>query len=343
MRLRRIDAADRFPHTSNQHTTSRRLVCHVSDRSKDIQFRLEYAALRALVAIVRALPIDISQKISAFCWRRIAPRTRRHARALANLQIAFPEKSAEEREAIALESWANLGRVMAEGMQLDRIIADPSRLEYPQEHVIARYRDKLGPIVGATLHMGNWELSIWPLTQAGARPAAVYRIVKNPYVDRFLRKQREQLVPGGLLAQGRDASGDTAESQKTARLLLDYLRRGGRLGLVCDLPDGKGILVDFFSEQARCTPAPAMIARRTGARIWMARCVRKGAATRFTLEIKELKVRRTANISEDIRLITADLHKQFEAWIREDPTQYMWANRRWIDLPDDHPAIAARR
>ncbi|MGI9407229.1 MAG: lysophospholipid acyltransferase family protein, partial [Hyphomicrobiaceae bacterium] len=259
-----------------------------------------------------------------------------------NLAIAFPEKSLVEREAIARESWANLGRVMAETMQIDRIIADPSRLEYPQEHVIARYRDKLGPVVGATLHQGNWELAIWPLTQSGARPAAVYRIVKNPYVDRYLRDQRRQLVPGGLLSQGKDSSGDPGESQKTARLLLDYLRRGGRLGLVCDLPDRSGIPVDFFGEQARSTPAPAMIARRTGARIWMARCIRKGTATRFTLEIKELRVRRTDNISDDIRQITADLHKQFEEWVRDDPGQYMWANRRWIDLPDDHPAVARR-
>lgn len=227
---------------------------------------------------------------------------------------------------------------MVETMQIDRIIADPTRLEFPQAHIIARYAEKMGPIVGATLHQGNWELSIWPLTSVGAQPAAVYRIVKNPYVDRYLRKQREKLVPGGLLAQGRDAEGGTGEAQKTVRLLFDYLRRGGRLGLVCDLPDGSGIPVDFFGEPARSTPAPAMIARRTGARIFMARCVRVGTATRFRIELKELRVQRSANVGDDIRQTTADLHKQFEAWVRDEPGQYMWANRRWIDLPDGHPA-----
>ncbi|MEL6287587.1 MAG: lysophospholipid acyltransferase family protein [Pseudomonadota bacterium] len=308
------------------------------DRWKDVRHRLEYAALLVLVGIVRAVPIDIGQRISAYCWQRIAPRTRRHTRALANLEIAFPELTAHEREAIARASWANLGRVMAETMQIDRIIADPSRLQSPQTEIITRYADKMGPIVGATLHQGNWELSIFPLTQAGAMPAAVYRIVKNPYVDRYLRRQRAQLVPGGLLAQGRDGEGNTGEAQKTARLLLDYLRRGGRLGLVCDLPDGSGIPVPFFGEPARSTPAPAMIARRTGARIFMARCVRIGDATRFRIELKELRVRRTSNIADDIRQTTADLHAQFEAWVRDEPTQYMWANRRWIDLPEGHPA-----
>jgi len=310
----------------------------LSPRAKDLRFRLEYAALRVLVLIVRAFPLDVGQRISAYCWRQIAPRTRRHRRAIANLAVAFPEKSTQEREEIARASWANLGRVMAEGLQIDRILADPSRLELPQQHVLERYNNKMGAVVGATIHQGNWELSILPLTLAGATPAAVYRIIKNPYVDRFVRHQRRHLVPGGLLSQGRDASGDTGEAMKTARMLLDYLRRGGRLGLVCDLPDGSGIPVDFFGEPARSTPAPAMIARRTGARIFMARCIRIGEESRFRLEVKELRVRRTGNISDDIRQTTMDLHKQFEEWIRSEPAQYMWANRRWLDLPHGHPA-----
>ena len=59
----------------------------------------------------------------------VAPYDRRHQRALDNLAIAFPEKSLAEREAIALGMWENLGRVMAETMQIDRIIADPERID----------------------------------------------------------------------------------------------------------------------------------------------------------------------------------------------------------------------
>ena len=51
--------------------------------------------------------------------------------------------------------------------------------------------------------MGNWELAIWPFTLAGNNPAAVYRTVKNPYVDRYLRRLRRDLYPGGLLGKGR--------------------------------------------------------------------------------------------------------------------------------------------
>lgn len=301
-----------------------------TSRLRDLQFHLEYVALRLVVGLVRMLPLSVATGASAWTWRRLAPiiNPKRHRRALDNLAIAFPDKTEEERRAIALAHWENLGRVMAETMQIDRIIKDPSRITIVSENVFGRYRDKLGAAIGVSLHMGNWELAIWPLTLAGANPAAVYRSVNNPYVDRYLRDQRRDLYPGGLFGRGK-VEGEHGESQKTARLIMDYVRRGGRLGLVCDLYDRTGVPVPFFGRDAKTQAIGAMIARRTGARIWMARCKRIGTASRFEIELQELRVPRTANQAEDIRWIMAAMQRQYEAWIREAPEQWMWSNRRW--------------
>ena len=293
-----------------------------------MRYRAEYLALKGLIGFVRLFPLDTGVAISAKIWRLVAPYQRRHKRALANLKLAYPEKSDAEREAIALDMWENLGRVMAETMQLDRIMAEPERVKIASQAVFERYRDKIGPAIGVSLHMGNWELAIWPLTMAGAKPAAVYRTVKNPYVDQLLRDQRKELYPGGLFGKGK-VEGSRAEGQKTARLIMDYVRRGGRLGMVCDLFDQHGLPVPFFGHDARSFTIPGMIARRVGARIWMARCLRVGKRTQFTIELKELKVPRTKDKAEDIRQITAAMQAQYEAWIREAPEQWMWSNRRW--------------
>jgi KDO2-lipid IV(A) lauroyltransferase len=299
-------------------------------RLRDLQFRLEYVALRAVAAVVRALPLEFAAGLSARTWRRLAPvvNPKRHARALANLAIAFPEKSDAERLAICLAHWENLGRVMVETMRIDKLVADRGRVEIASLPLFLRYSGKLGPAVGVSLHMGNWELAIWPLTYAGANPAAVYRSVNNPYVDRYLRHLRRDLYPGGLFGRG-GVEGDHGEAQKTARLITDFVRRGGRLGMVCDLYDRTGIAVPFFGKDARTQAIAAMIARRVGARIWMARCVRVGQQSRFRIELKELRVPRTANQSEDVRWIMSEMQKQFEVWVREAPEQWMWSNRRW--------------
>jgi KDO2-lipid IV(A) lauroyltransferase len=302
----------------------------VASPLRDLQFRLEYLVLRAIAGAVRLVPLDTATHFSAWCWRRLAPHInpKRHNRALDNLRIAFPDKTEAERTAIALEHWENLGRVMAETMRLDQIIADPSRLSIRNPEVFNRYSSKLGPIVGASLHMGNWELAIWPLTISGANPACVYRSVNNPYVDRYIRYQRRDLYPGGLFGRGK-VGGEHDESQKTARLIMDFVRRGGRLGVVCDLYDRTGLPVPFFGKDARTVTIPAMIARRTGARIWMSRCMRVGKDSRFEIELKELRVPRTANHSEDVKSATVEMTRQFEAWVTEMPEQWMWSNRRW--------------
>ena len=294
----------------------------------DIRHRLEYGALRALIGFVRAMPIDTAASISGRVWRAVAPRLRRHRRALENLAIAYPEKTPEWREGIARDMWENLGRVMAETMQIDRLIREPERITLANPEVFERYRNKLGPLIGASLHMGNWELAIWPLTLAGTNPAAVYRTVKNPYVDAYLRHQRRDLYPGGLFGKGK-VDGSREEGQKTARLIMDHVRNGGKLGVVCDLYDKSGLPVPFFGTPARSVAIPAMIARRVGARIWLSRCVREGKASRFRVEIKELKVPRTGNAGDDVKAITAAMQLEFEAWIREVPEQWMWSNRRW--------------
>jgi len=220
--------------------------------------------------------------------------------------------------------------VMAETMQIDRLIADPGRiaLEPATERVFARYKNKMGAAVGVSLHMGNWELAAWPMTVAGNNPAAIYRSVNNPYVDRWLRWLRRDLYPGGLLGKGR-INGSAEEGQRTARLITDYVRKGGRLGMVCDLYDRTGLPVPFFGHPAPSVTIAGMIARRVGARIWLSRCLRQGRSSRFTIELKELKVPRTASPADDVKWITVAMQQQFETWIREAPEQWMWSNRRW--------------
>ena len=120
---------------------------------RDLQFRLEYLALRLITGPFRLLPLETAAGFSAWWWRRLAPilSPKRHARALDNLKIAFPEKSEAERHAICLAHWANLGRIMVETIQIDKLIADRRRIAITPEHVFRRYKDKLGPAIGEHL------------------------------------------------------------------------------------------------------------------------------------------------------------------------------------------------
>lgn len=292
-----------------------------------IRYVLEYALLRCIIALVRVLPLDTAREWSANTWRFLAPYGRRHRRALDNLAIAFPDKTLAEREAIALEMWGNLGRVMAETMLLDRILREPERIIVETPALLKRYKGKIGPAVICSMHMGNWELAMWPLTRAGIKTAAVYRLVDNPLVDLYLRSQRQELYPGGMFARGNIKG--RLSGHDTARMIVSYVRQGGRVGFLIDRYDRSGVEVPFFGKPAATTIVPAMLARRVGARLWVGRCVRIGKDSRFRVTIREVKVPWTDDPNADIKAALAQMQIYFEEWIREAPEQWMWSNRRW--------------
>ena len=297
------------------------------------KYWLEYALLRALVGFVRLFPLDTAANLSARLTQLLARGSRRHKNALANLKIAFPEMAEEEREAIVMEMWDNIGRVIVETMQMDRILADPDRIEVENLPMVMRYKGKMGAVIAATMHLGNWELAVWPLTLAGSPTAAVYRLINNPYVDAYMQETRKTLYPGGLF--GKAGFKGRATGFETARMLGRLLRHRGRndtasLGFVADVYDRNGVTVPFFGQDVKFTPFPCLLARRLNARMWIGRCQRLGKQSRFRINAVEVKIPKTENEEEDIRAIAASVYGQFEQWIRENPGQFMWSNKRFV-------------
>lgn len=298
----------------------------------DVKHRVQYGLFRGALALFRLLPLDWAVRLCGRVWLVIGPRSRRHARALSNLKQAFPDMSPAERERIARAMWENMGRVVAETMLLDRILAEPDRMEMVDRDQVTPRMRQSRPQIGVTLHMGNWELAAWGCATCGGTPAGVYRQLENPYVDRTLRSHRAHLYTGGMFTKG-SVHDKGPGGQSTARRMTDLVRQGGNLAFVIDQVDRRGIAVPFFGGEAKFTPVPSMIARHVGARIWMARALRVGKGTKFRIELKELEVRRTKNRQEDIRAATAAIFRQFESWIREAPEQWLWFNTRFEGAP----------
>ena len=144
-------------------------------------------------------------------------------------------------------------------------------------------------------------------------------------MDGFLNRLRAPLYPAGLFAT---KSGD---GFNTVMRIAAFVRQGGMLGMLADLAEWKGVQVPFFGHMMWATTAPAWLARRAGASLWVGRVIRIGKQSRFKIAMKELKVPRTDRPDEDIKELTASIQRQFEAWIREHPEQWMWGNKRWKD------------
>ena len=92
-------------------------------------YGFEHAMFQTAGALFRRLGLERASGFSGAIWRRLAPLSKRHGRALGHLAVSLPEKTAAEREAIVRAMWENLGRNFAEAFFL-REIASSDRVTY---------------------------------------------------------------------------------------------------------------------------------------------------------------------------------------------------------------------
>ena len=284
--------------------------------SKSLRHRLEYLGFRALQAAGRALPLETASAASGFAWRLIAPHLHRQERALANLRLAYPELSEEERKRIAAAMWENLGRTFGESFHLEEIVAQKRIRFEPMEQLEDIIRG--GPCVVCGLHLGNWELVAYASKLMGVPFTGVYQRLSNPLVDEETRKLRAFLYDGGLLPK----------TPVSARALMKTAKSGGYPAFLADLRDDNGTAVPFFGAPALATVFPALLARKAGLPLYAGAAFRE-PNVRFVIRAARVEVPHTHDHAADAAAGTAALHAQFEAFIRQAPEQWMWAHRKW--------------
>lgn len=283
-----------------------------------VQNRLEAAGVWTLIGLCRLLGVDAASAVFGLIWRTLAPLNRRHARALGNLAIAFPDMPPAERERIARASWENIGRTMAEGFLMDRIVGDPARVADDTLGRFEAHRKTGKGLVVVSAHYGNWEIGIHSASVAGFQPAGIYKPMRNPVVEAIVTRRRAFLYDGGL----------HVPSSETPRKIIAWVRSGNALAILADLREARGADVAFFGRPARSTTFPALVARLLDAPLVVGRVTRlEGANFRVTSEV--IDVPRTADRDADVLAATQALQTVFERWIRERPEQWFWGMRRW--------------
>ena len=282
--------------------------------AKKLRLRLEFASLWLAIVIARAIPVQVASWISGKLWRLIGPRLWRQKRALANLELAFPERSPGERMAIAAAMWENLGRTFVESFRI-QTLTESDRIVFEPAEGFDEAARGAKPFIVCGLHLGNWEILAHGGQRLGVSLIGVYQRVSNPHVEALLRKP---LYKAGLMPK----------TPVTARALLRAIKDGACPCFLADLRDDRGELVTFFGRPARSNVFPALLARTTGVPLYAGAAFRRPGA-RFSIRIAPISMPQTRDSAADALVATQTLQRQYEAFIREAPEQWMWAHRKW--------------
>ncbi|MBO0661177.1 lipid A biosynthesis lauroyl acyltransferase [Jiella sp. MQZ9-1] len=280
--------------------------------------------LFGVLRVLRIFPADKGLVFADSAARLLGPLSSRHQLAKDNLARAFPAKDAAWIDATAKANWGQMGRIAAEFVYLDDLFDfDPERpnegrIEVAGVETFIELRERKGPFIFFTGHLGCFELLPIGAAAYGLEFTALFRQPNNVYVAK--RVQAARRTAGGHLIPSKAGA---------VWSLAGILKGGGSVGMLVDQKFRKGVDTRFFGLPCRTNPLLPKLARQYDAEVYPARCIRLPGG-RYRLELQpRLELPRDASGAIDIEAGCQALNDVVEGWVREHPEQWMWFHDRW--------------
>src|SRR5262245_10265582 len=288
-----------------------------------MKHRIEYALVRALIALVRFMPgrlVRASGTALGLAFYTIDGAHRRIAHR--NLAAAFPGRSEEDRRSIARAAFAHFGRLLFQLLAFSTLSPEAmlERVEFEgEDRARLAYAQRKG-VLFVTGHFGFWELHAMVHALQIEPIGLLARALDNPYLNELLEHIRQRTGNTVIYRRG------------TIRRVMRALEVGQGVAVLIDqhIMSRDAIYVDFFERPAATTSVVAALALRTGAPV----------VPVFALPLPNGRIRviyehpvePPRGESEDaVREFTQRCTDVLEMYVRRHPDLWLWMHRRWRD------------
>ncbi len=288
-----------------------------------------YAFVRALIAVVQAMPADMGD---AFC-RIIAvlaagPLKIRSKTTTENICRCFPDASPQALRHLQVAMWHHLLLMSFEIAWAQRRLHLSNWSEHVQfqdNQLILKHLLSDRPTVLVTGHFGNFEIGGYVIGLMGFPTTSIARRLDNRYLNDWV-------------GQFRAARGQfMVDKIGCAPQIEEHLRCGGTLSLLADQHAGdKGCWVDFLGVPASCHKALALFTMSSGAPM-IAGYTRRIEGTPMRFESGCIGVADPLDdpdrVCESVSSLTLWYNEQLAKAISLSVEQYWWLHRRWRTPP----------
>ena len=273
---------------------------------------LEAAGLFILISILGILPRRSASFLMGWLLRKLGPLTRWHERSRTHLLYALPHLDQTQTRQILNDMWDNLGRNIGEYFHLKSLLKSPDLTISGLEHI-----DKTKGGFLITGHFGNWEITPLILSLTRISGGLIYRPMNNPIANRVFKAR---------------ASGDNIaafeKGREGAAGMLRVVKDGGLMLLLSDQTLREGTAAPFFGAEVPTATSHIKLATKTGLPIYFVRSRRISGARHLLKISPPIYIEKDADASKQAQY-AAEMNAQFESWIREEPSQWLWPHRRW--------------
>jgi Kdo2-lipid IVA lauroyltransferase/acyltransferase len=291
---------------------------------KKIRHRIEWLLLMLALKLVPLLPRKFCYQLAGAAGALVARfDAQGRAVALANLEAAFGDEfSPAQRAVIVRESFQHFARTMLDLFWSPRLTPE-NFTRYMEFEGLERARAETAPdhsCVVASFHYGNFEWLSLAFGWLGFPSSITTQEFKNPLLDGFFQKLREQ-------------SGHTTVAREGAIIrLYKNLRRQGRVALLVDttLPAHQPtVVIECFGLKTMITVAHAWLQERTDKPIIPLFCVPL-ADGRYRIVIQpKVHLPKGATHQE----IAQACWDSFEPIVRKNPAPWLWMYKHWRYKP----------
>ena len=288
---------------------------------------LEFIPFWFLYQLIRIMPLKMAYVLDRFLFQILFWIDFKHRRrAIAHVLHAGVAKTPGRARQIAQAAFLSFAKLLVEIIKMDQSFK-PEMISFKSS--ADSYDRTFGAhktnVIVVTAHYGNWELagSFWA-TLSGFPMVSIMRPFSNPLIGKYILK-------------GREASNHQSISKDGGmRGLLRALKEGKTIAILADqhasVREG-GLETTFFGQPCRTHSSPALLHLRTGIPIVPQLTRRLDDNGHFEFIMGDMiDYKPTDDKEKDLRIVTQMYTTALEKLIAQDPTQWLWAHRRWLNI-----------
>ena len=278
----------------------------------------------ALMFMLRLVPVRLLGALGAGLGRLAYLFDRRHRQiVLSNLDRIYPERDEAWKIRIAHESFAELGRTSFElpHVYLRSKAFLLSRIELCNPELLDAAKAANQGVILAACHHSNWELGGLSLSMLGHTTDVIYRPIRQPSLDHFIRNARSRF---GAIFHPREAG---------LRWIPRALKQNHLIAVMVDQHLSNGTPVPFLGHAALTTTMPALFTNKYRTPVVSVILHRIGRGFRFRLEFLPV----TIDSGDELQTMEA-IGNSFAPAIHARPELWLWLHRRWLYLDEQEQA-----
>lgn len=277
--------------------------------------RIEYGAIRTILAIVHAVPYGVRIRAMGRVMQHvIAPLAGYSKRVRENFALVVPEIPEDKREKMVGKTANNVGRTLAELFSPNDFAPRARKVSLfgPGVAAIDAAKATGQPIIFVSGHFGNYDVIRAALIAQGHEVGGLYRHMNNPlFHDYYVKNISTIGTP--LFERGRKGLGQ----------MLKHLKKGGSLAALIDVRARNGAPLSFFGHRAWTAVSMAEMALKYNALLVPCFAVRSVDGLTFTATIENPITPTTPDE------MTQEFNNILERHVRENMEQWFWFHRRW--------------